>query len=154
MDIFLRLGLLSLLLVGCARESLPPETGNQNDSVYFVGNSRSQRSPHTCEHLTQSLVDSESKLLVFYFWAPWLPASRNQLQLLEEISDRFPEQTETRIINIDNEDDWTGKWNIISLPTILITRDGEILERIDQFDSVFSLRDIRDLVRSKIDSRQ
>lgn len=72
---------------------------------------------------------SESTLLID-FWAPWCPPCR----LMEPILDQFATQMEGKVdvlkVNVDEFPDLSTRFNIMSIPTILVVKEGKFDTRI------------------------
>jgi thioredoxin 1 len=63
------------------------------------------------------------------FWAPWCGPCRVVHPILEEISN---ERDDLRIvsINVDENQQTAARYEILSIPTLLLFKDGEIAKRV------------------------
>ncbi|MBQ2763097.1 MAG: thioredoxin family protein [Candidatus Methanomethylophilaceae archaeon] len=91
-------------------------------------------------NLTDATFDrfvSSGKILV-EFWAPWC----NHCKRLEQVIDRVAGMSDGRIkvgkVNIDLCPKITERYQIGTVPTILIFRDGELMDELDGYDSGMS----------------
>ncbi|QNE88613.1 thioredoxin [Corynebacterium incognita] len=78
----------------------------------------------TTETFRSSVVDSD-KLTVVDFWAPWCGPCKKLSPLLEEISDEMGDDVQIAKVNVDEERNLGAMFQIMSIPTVLIFKDGE-----------------------------
>lgn len=62
------------------------------------------------------------------FWAPWCIPCRMVGPILEEIA---KERSDIKVgkINVDEEPELAGQFQVMSIPTLLVMKDGKIMNR-------------------------
>ncbi len=61
------------------------------------------------------------------FWAEWCGPCRMVGPALEEISEELADRVTIAKVNIDDEPEWASKFNVRSIPTMLIFKGGELV---------------------------
>jgi thioredoxin 1 len=64
------------------------------------------------------------------FWAPWCGPCRMIAPVIEELANDFEGKANICKINTDEEQDLAVKFGIRSIPTVLIMKDGEIVDTL------------------------
>lgn len=84
--------------------------------------------------LTDATFDTEviqsDKPVVVDFWAPWCGPCKMVAPILEEISNEYGDKIKIGKVNTDDNQQVAGRYGIMSIPTIMIFKDGEAIERI------------------------
>ncbi len=74
----------------------------------------------------ESEVLKSDKPVVIDFWAPWCGPCRLLSPIIEEVSKEMTSKAKFCKINTDENPQTAGKYNIMSIPTVLLFKDGEI----------------------------
>ncbi len=64
------------------------------------------------------------------FWAPWCGPCRMIAPIIEELANDFEGKANIGKVNTDDEQDLAVKYGIRSIPTLLIFKDGEVVEQM------------------------
>ena len=72
----------------------------------------------------QSEVINSEKPVLLDFWASWCGPCQMVGPVIEEIA---AERTDVKVckVNVDEQPDIAGKYNVMSIPTIIIFKNGE-----------------------------
>jgi len=75
------------------------------------------------------------------FWAPWCGPCRMQLGILDQLaaSDRFPANAAIAKVNVDENPELAAKFEIMTVPTMLVYKDGKMVKRMSGVHSVDQL---------------
>lgn len=82
-------------------------------------------------------VDSAETALV-YFGADWCPPCKRIAPVLEEIGEEIPELKIVKL-DVDNNPATSGSYSVMSLPTMIMFKSGQPVDRIVGFKSKSSL---------------
>lgn len=86
------------------------------------------------KHVDKSTYESEvlkSKAPVIVdFWAPWCGPCRMQAPILEDLAKQYTaDQLKIVKVNVDEERELAMTYGIQSIPTLLIYKDGEVVNK-------------------------
>ncbi len=77
----------------------------------------------------QETVLSSSQLTVVDFWAPWCGPCRMVGPIIEELSSEYAGRVLVGKVDVDSNPEISAKYNIRSIPTILILKNGTIIDK-------------------------
>jgi thioredoxin 1 len=63
------------------------------------------------------------------FWAEWCGPCKMIAPMIDELTAEFDGKAKVGKVNIDNEPDLAAKYNVSSIPTLLVLKDGEEANR-------------------------
>ncbi len=87
-------------------------------------------------------IENESKLVIADFWAPWCGPCRVLAPTFEEVSKEYDDVVFVKI-NVDEAQDIAARFNIMSIPTLLIFDKGEV---VDQQRGALSKDQLKDFI--------
>ena len=74
------------------------------------------------------IMDSE-KTVLLDFWAPWCAPCRMVVPIIEEIAGERPD-IKVGKINVDEQPELTSKFGIMSIPTLVVMKNGKIVQQV------------------------
>ena len=75
-------------------------------------------------------IQKSSKLTLLDFWADWCGPCRMLGPTFEKLAQDYGNQMDFAKINVDELPDVAGQFGIRSIPTLLLIRNGQVLERL------------------------
>lgn len=75
-------------------------------------------------------VETNEGLVIVDFWAPWCGPCRIQQPILEELGQELEGKVKVTKINVDENPSAPQEHGIMGIPTMIIKKDGEIVEKL------------------------
>lgn len=75
----------------------------------------------------KDVLESKESVLVD-FWAPWCGPCRMVGPIIERISEKVAGKAKVYKLNVDENPDTSSKFGITGIPTILVFREGKIIQ--------------------------
>jgi thioredoxin 1 len=75
------------------------------------------------------VIESEVPVLVD-FWAPWCGPCRMVAPVVEEIAEERGEALKVVKLNIDENQNTAVQFNVMSIPTLMLFRNGEVAKTV------------------------
>ncbi len=83
----------------------------------------------TDANFEDSVVKS-AKPVVLDFWAPWCGPCRMMEPVLEEASTEWADKLVVGKLNVDENPGTATKFDILSIPTLLVFADGQVVKKL------------------------
>ena len=74
------------------------------------------------------LLESE-KLVIVDFWATWCGPCRMLSPLLDEVEEEMADKIVVVKVNVDDADEIAMRFRIMSIPTLLFFKNGQMVDR-------------------------
>ena len=83
---------------------------------------------HINNHNFQEEVIHSEKPVLVDFWASWCGPCRMVGPIIDEIAVEYPEYKVVKI-NIDEEPELASQYRVVSIPTLLVMKDGQVVQQ-------------------------
>lgn len=78
----------------------------------------------------ESLVLNQSGPVLVDFWAPWCPPCRALGPIIEQVAADNKDKAVVGKLNVDESPEIAGYYGVSSIPTVLVFRDGQVVQQI------------------------
>ncbi|HUX22253.1 MAG TPA: thioredoxin [Spirochaetia bacterium] len=82
----------------------------------------------TAENFDTEVLQSDVPVLID-FWAEWCGPCKMISPIVEELAGSYEGKLKVGKVNVDEEGDIASKYGIISIPTLLVFKNGDIVNK-------------------------
>ncbi len=83
----------------------------------------------TDDNFETEVLQSDVPVLVD-FWAPWCAPCRQIAPVIDELATEYAGRVKVGKVNVDNNQAVAQKYDVMSIPTLIIFKNGEDVNRI------------------------
>ena len=86
--------------------------------------------------------ETKEGLSVTDFWATWCGPCRMQSPVLEELDEEIGDSVKFVKMDVDENAEVPASFGIMSIPTLLVKKDGEVVEKLIGYHSKEQIEEI------------
>ena len=80
----------------------------------------------TNQNFKQEVLESEKPVLID-FWASWCAPCRMLSPVIDELAKEKGEEFKVCKVNVDEEPELAQKYNVMSIPTLVVIKNGKVV---------------------------
>jgi len=97
----------------------------------------------TAENFQREVLEYQGVALVD-FWAPWCGPCRMVAPTIDELAEEYAGKAKIGKVNTDENQELAAKYSVMSIPTMIIFKNGQV---VDQITGAYS----KNILKSRLD---
>ncbi|MDX8363997.1 thioredoxin [Cytobacillus sp. Hm23] len=95
-------------------------------------------------HVTDQNFTTETSdgVVLADFWAPWCGPCKMIAPVLEELDQEMGDKVKIVKLDVDDNQETAAKFGVMSIPTLLVFKNGEVVDKVVGFQPKEALADL------------
>lgn len=87
-------------------------------------------------------AETGSGVVLVDFWAPWCGPCKMIAPVLEELDAELGDKAKIVKVNVDENQETASKYGVMSIPTLYVLKDGEVVDKTVGFQPKEALAEL------------
>ncbi|PLS16923.1 thioredoxin [Bacillus sp. M6-12] len=87
-------------------------------------------------------TETSQGLVLADFWAPWCGPCKMIAPVLEELDSEMGDKLKIVKLDVDENQETAGKFSVMSIPTLLVFKNGEVVDKVVGFQPKEALAEL------------
>ncbi|CAN7179408.1 thioredoxin [Peribacillus frigoritolerans] len=87
-------------------------------------------------------TDTSEGVVLVDFWAPWCGPCKMIAPVLQELDTEIGDTAKIVKVDVDENQETAGKFGVMSIPTLIVLKDGEMVDKVVGFQPKEALAEL------------